>query len=120
MSNLDWLIASERARLAEGGAPGPAQPATVPHTKLPEEEPKDSAARDWNCYLRGIGRLLAEGHAGRWVVIHDAAIVGIWETEKEARAIAAARFLMRPVLIHQVQEREPILPAPTFLLRCRT
>ena len=91
---------------------------TLHHTQLPADPSDDPAARDWNCYLREAGRLITDGHEGRWVLIKGETIVGVWDTDEEARTAAAEQFLMEPVLIHQIREWEPALQPPTFLLQC--
>jgi hypothetical protein len=113
---LDWLVRAEQAR-----APAPhlrPEPDTIHYTDLPADPAETPAARDWNFYLRTVGRLLAEGHAGRWALIRGERVVGIWDTAAEARAAAADRFLMQPVLVHQVREREPVLRGPVSPRRC--
>lgn len=106
-------------------APSHCQEVTLPtpqsrvhYSELPRDPSDTPAARDWNHYLREVKRLLAEGHEGRWVLIHSETIVGIWESEEETRRIATERYLMEPVLIHQIREHEPLMRPPTFLLRC--
>jgi hypothetical protein len=68
--------------------------------------PKDASvgpiARKWNFYRREAGRLLAEGHEGKWLLVKGDAIIGIFDTEDEARAIALQKYLMQPCLIRQV------------------
>ena len=97
---------------------------TIHHTELPEDNRGDASARDWNFYRQEVGRLLAEGQEGRWVLIKGAKIIGIWESRDEAAALALERYLNEAVLIHQIQENEPILrvrgynlPWPTFSLQ---
>jgi hypothetical protein len=117
---LDWLVRNERDRQHDIAKHAPARPETLHHTELPEDTSGTPAARDWNCYLREAGRLIAEGHEGRWVLIKSAMIVGVWDTEEEARTVAAGQHLMEPILIHQIRECEPVLRAPTFHLRCHS
>jgi hypothetical protein len=52
---------------------------------------------------------LAEGHENRWVLIKGEEIIGIWDTEEDARAVALSKYLMQPCLIHQVRSREPLV-----------
>src|SRR5712671_3923260 len=60
------LQESERARRAP---PPPSQRQTIHYTELPEDASEGRIAGEWNFYRREIGRLLAEGHEGRWVLI---------------------------------------------------
>jgi hypothetical protein len=87
----------------------PDEPPTIPYTELPDGKVDSPIASEWNLYRREVGRLLAEGHENRWVLIKGEEIIGIWETEHEARAVALERYLMQPCLIQQIRSREPIV-----------
>jgi len=87
----------------------------IDSTALPEGKPDSPIRREWNTYRREVGRLLAEGHEGRYVLIKGEAIVGIWDTREEARAVAATRYLLEPHLIHPIRSREPLLRGPVNL-----
>src|SRR5262245_60921326 len=50
-----------------------AQQHMIPYTELPEDTSGGRGAREWNLYRREAGRLLAEGHEGRWVLIQGEA-----------------------------------------------
>jgi hypothetical protein len=99
---------------------GPGKRATIDYSELPEDTSDNPIARDWNCYRREVGRLLADGHEGKWVLIKGEEVVGIWATREEAKKVAVERFLMQPVLIRQVLRREPILRGPTLFRQCRS
>lgn len=88
---------------------------TIPHTELPEDTSDNPSADAWNLYRQEVGRMLAEGHGGRWVLIHGKEIVGIWGSRDEAKAVALERYLMQPVLIRQILSREPVLRGPSSL-----
>jgi hypothetical protein len=95
-------------------APGRADPgshdySTIPYTELPAGNPDSPLAADWNFYRREVGRLLALGHENRWVLIKGEVIVGIFDAEDDARAVALREFLLQPCLIHQVRRREPVV-----------
>jgi hypothetical protein len=94
------------------------QQQTIHYTELPEGSADSPIAREWNVYRREVGRLLAEGHEGKWVLIKGEEIIGIWDSRDEARAVALERYLMQPVLIHQVLTREPVLRGPIWLRPC--
>jgi hypothetical protein len=106
-------------RLHQNGGNGPrpasSQPSgssllgTIPYTELPEGPAGSPIATEWDFYRRTVGRLLAEGHEGRWLLIQKEDIVGLWDTEAEANAVRVARFAHQPVLMKQVLAREPIL-----------
>jgi hypothetical protein len=97
----------------------PLQPETIHYTELPEDTSGGPTAKEWNFYRREVGRLLAEGHEGKWVLIVGEEIIGMWDSWDEARAVALDRYLMKSVLIHQVRNREPVLRGP-FLRLCRS
>jgi hypothetical protein len=61
------------------------------------------------CYRREVGRLLAEGHEGKWVLVKGEAILGPFDTEEEALGVRAERFFGQPVLVQQILTREPVL-----------
>ena len=58
-------------------------------------------------YYREAGRLLAEDHAGHHVLIKGKEIIGLW-----GPARLVQEFLELAFLVHQVQEREPVLRNP--------
>jgi hypothetical protein len=93
--------------------PQPERP-TIHYTELPEDT-QGPIADEWNFYRREVGRLLAEGHEGKWVLIKGEKIIAIWDTEEQAHEAALQRYLMQPVLIHQVLTREPVFRGPSFL-----
>jgi hypothetical protein len=91
---------------------------TIPYTELPDCKPDSPLYREWNFYRREVGRLLAEGHEGRFVLIKGEEVIGIWDTEEETRAIALQKYLMQPCLIHQIRSREPLLRLSPRLWKC--
>jgi hypothetical protein len=101
--------AEERSSVEHLQQPGRSEPATIPYTQLPEARPDSPLAAEWNFYRQTIGRLLAEGHEGKWLLIKNEQIVGIWETQAEADTVRVQRFLMQPVLMKQILAREPML-----------
>jgi len=86
---------------------------TIIHwTELPEDTSGSPNAVDSNFYRSVVGRLLAEGHEGRWVLIKGEETIGIWDTREEAFAVADERFLLQPVLVRQILEWIPLLRLP--------
>jgi hypothetical protein len=65
--------------------------------------------REWDLYRREVGRLLAEGNEGKWILLADGQIVGIWETQEEALAVRIERFPLQSVLLRQILTWEPLL-----------
>ena len=62
----------------------------------------DGLAVEWEYYFRVVGRLLAEGNDGKWLLIKKEQIIGIWDTEEEAEAVRQERFASQPALAKQV------------------
>jgi len=85
----------------------PHEPLAIHYTELPSARADSPLASEWNLYRREAGCLLAEGHENRWVLIKGEEIIGIWDTEEDARGAALQKYLMQPCLIHQVRSREP-------------
>jgi hypothetical protein len=98
----------------------PPQRQTIHYTELPEDASESPIAREWNLYRREVGRLLAEGHEGKWLLVKGDAIIGIFDTEDEARAIALQKYLMEPCLIQQVRSREPLVRMSMRFWGCRS
>lgn len=96
----------------------PEKPATISYAELPEAKPGEPLFLEWNTYRREVGRLLAEGNEGRYVLIKGEEIIGIWPTREEAKTICLAKYLMQPALIHQIQSRERIIRGPQLVRRC--
>jgi hypothetical protein len=90
---------------------------TIPWNELPEDTSGQPQSTEWNFYRREVGRLLAEGHEGRWVLIKGEEIIGMWDTREEALVVANTRFLLQPVLVHQILSREPVVRGPLPLPR---
>jgi hypothetical protein len=87
---------------------------TIHYTELPPAQAGSPIAQEWETYRREVGRLLAEGHEGRTVLIKGDRIVGLFDTDDEARTAGANMFLLDSYLIQQVRTHEPLY----FHLRC--
>lgn len=87
----------------------PSEPGTVHYSELPAGEPDSPLFQEWNTYRQEAGRLLAEGNEGKFVLIKNDLIVGIFETWDQAREAGLERYLRSPFLVHQIQTRERIL-----------
>jgi len=58
-------------------------------------------------YLRELPRLLAEGHAGHYVLIKGDEIVGIWNAQEDAIEAGRERFGLEPIFVKKVDPRDP-------------
>ena len=79
-------------------------------TELPEDT--GPLATESSYYRREVGRLLAEGHEGQWILIRGEKIIGIWNTRAEAFAVADKRYALEPAFVKQILEWEPLLRLP--------
>jgi hypothetical protein len=86
---------------------------TIPWTEIPEDTSDGPLSTEWNFYRREVGRLLAEGHEGRWLLIKGEEIIGIWATREEAFAEQTARYPRVPSLVRQILAAEPLLRLST-------
>jgi hypothetical protein len=93
---------------------------TIPWNEIPEDTSGGPLATEWNFYRREVGRLLAEGHEGKWLLIKGEAIIGIWDRREDAFATASERYLFQPCLVRQILAAEPLLRLPTFMYRCHS
>jgi hypothetical protein len=82
---------------------------TIHYTELPADAPGSPLAAEWDLYRREVGRLLAQGHEDKWVLIKGEEIIGIFDTWDAARDEGLKRYLLQPMLVKQVLTREPIL-----------
>ena len=57
---------------------------TIHYTELPPMPLDEPQGVECEFYRREVGRLLAEGHEGRWVFIKGEEIIGIYDTREEA------------------------------------
>jgi hypothetical protein len=80
----------------------------VHYTELAPAAPTSLHAREWETYRREVGRLLAEGHAGQYVLIHGDEIVGFWATRNDALLEGFHRFHEGLFTIEQVTEWYPL------------
>jgi hypothetical protein len=117
----EHVVRAESARLLANppAPPPPVAPPTIHFSELPEAAPGSRGAADWNLYRREVGRLLAEGHEGRWVLIAGEEVVGLWDTEEEANRLRVERYLNRPVLMKQILTREPVVRCMWMLRQWR-
>lgn len=61
-------------------------------------------AAAWETYRREVGRLLAEGHAGKFVLIHGNEVIGLWDTFADANTEGERRFPGTVSLAYEVKE----------------
>jgi hypothetical protein len=81
----------------------------IPYTQLPAAKPGEALAEEWDTYRREVGRLLADGQDGRYVLIKGQDIIGIFETFDAAHWAGAQRYLGEPFFVHPIRAEEPYL-----------
>jgi hypothetical protein len=89
--------------------PPPKERPTIHYTELPPAKPGEELAEEWETYRREVGRLLAEGNEGRYILIKGSEIIGIWDDEEDALTTAYKMFPLQSFLIRRIQERERLL-----------
>jgi hypothetical protein len=107
-NQLIRLLVEQDRQIVEAPHPLPLpQLPTIHYTELAEAPPDSPIATEWNCYRREVGRLLAEGHEDKWVLIKGEQIVGIWDAQEQAHEMQLS--LAQPGMIKQILKREPVL-----------
>jgi hypothetical protein len=81
-------------------------PLTIHYTQLPPAPPGSSLAVEWDFYRREVGRLIAEGHEGRHVLIRGEQILGFFDRREAALEVAYDLYLGQAFLVHRIQTRE--------------
>ncbi len=102
-------VQGETQQIAEQRPTAAPERQTIHYTDLTDDISGGPIAREWNVYRREVGRLLAEGNEGKWLIIKGAEIEGIWDTEEEADQVRLQRFLGQDLLLKQILAREPVL-----------
>jgi hypothetical protein len=69
----------ERVRREGASIQPPAGPASIPCTDLPPARTDSPLFAEWNAYRREVGRLLAEGRQGQFVLIKAERIVALFD-----------------------------------------
>lgn len=90
-------------------APADAPAAGIHYTQLAPSEPGDVFFDEWNTYLQEVGGLLADGQAGRFMLIKGKQLLGVFDSWDTARITGLQRFLLEPFFVHEVRETEPHL-----------
>lgn len=85
---------------------------TIPWTELPPGEPGSALDAEWETYRREVGRLLAEGHEGKCVLVKGDSIIGVYDTWEEARQVGLGRYLLEAHMVRPILSREPLLRTP--------
>jgi hypothetical protein len=71
--------------------------------------------RDWATLQANLPALL-EKEEGRYVLIHDAQVVGAWDTQAEALEEGYRRFNLEAFLVHHIVAEEKPIFVPRGLI----
>jgi hypothetical protein len=91
---------------------------TIHHTQLPAARPGEVLSVEWNTYRREAARLLAEGQAGKFVLIKGSQLVSLYGTWDAAREAGLRLYLMEAFLVHEVRAEEPVLRIRGYSAPC--
>jgi hypothetical protein len=76
---------------------------TVPVQRLPQIPPGGPLAREWATYCREVGRLLADGHRGRYALVQGDDLIAVYGSHDAATAAGRDRFGAEPFLVLEIQ-----------------
>jgi len=86
----------------------PPDSATVHYTELPMLPPNNTFFHEWQTYRRDVANLIGDGFEGKWVVIKDGEIQGVFEDWKLGYLFGLDRNKQQTFLLHQIRTDEPI------------
>jgi hypothetical protein len=98
----------ERIRQAGEAPPGP-RPRPRQIEGLPDAEPDDPVAPEWDLFRQEVERLIAQGDKGRFAVVKVGHPITVWDTLRDA--LHAARLLhgQQMCLVQEIQRYLPPL-----------
>jgi hypothetical protein len=82
---------------------------TIHYTKLPASQGDKPGDVEYETYRREVGRLLAEGHEGKFALIKNDQVVGLYESFDAANVEGRKRWLWEAFCVKQLLTWEPIL-----------
>ena len=92
---------------------------TVHYSKLGKIDPKSRHYQEWNFYRREVGRLLAEGFEGKWLLIKGEEILECCDSPEEAQRTAQSHPESEAILVKQVLTFEPLYSVGYNRVLCR-
>ena len=90
----------------------------VHHSELGPYAPGAPTAVEWDVFRSQLGRMLADGRSGQFVLIDGESVVGYFPTFAEAFAAAGTTRHGDRAFIHEVEEYIPVLRSGYAML-CR-
>ncbi len=83
------------------GVPLPvSEPPTI---ELPEEPADPALAPEWRLFRQEVGRLLAEGELGRFVLVKAGHALTVWDTLGDAARAGRLLFGAGPCLVQEIR-----------------
>jgi hypothetical protein len=84
------------------------RPTKIHYSELRPSQREGEKDVEWETYRREVGRLIADGHESKWVLIKDDTIIGVFNTLEEVREEGYRRYFPERFLIHQIQTWERV------------
>ena len=81
----------------------------IHYTKLVEPSTDSPIYEEVKTFHRELPRLLAEGHEGKWALIHGKEVIGLFETLDDGYRAGREQFLFQPFIVQPVSEWQPML-----------
>jgi hypothetical protein len=96
------------AGIPEGTQPAPPASSTSSPPIIPSDlqEKVKPLQRELLTYFRELPRLLQAGEAGRHALIRGDAILGVWNTWRDAIQAGRERFGMEPICVKQIDPQD--------------
>ena len=64
--------------------------------------------REFDTYRRELPRLVREGHAVRWALIKEDAVISVWDTQRDVLQAGHERFALEPFAVKRIDPRDGI------------
>jgi hypothetical protein len=74
--------------------------------QLPPVTESELQRPEWQAFVRELPDLLAQGHQGRFALVHGDRVVSVWDTMRDAWQAGLERFGAVPLFIY------PVIPHP--------
>ena len=108
VKSMEQLELENLLRALDRNHSRPFERPTIHYTQIAEADVRWPQFREWNFYRREVGRFIAEGHEGDWVLIMGEEILGFWETWEEVNAYLRVRCRDESILLKQILTHEPL------------
>jgi hypothetical protein len=94
-------------------------PPTIHYSQMAPASGEGPIDREYETFRREVGRLLAEGHEGKWVLIKGDQIIGLYGSKDEALGAGYARFHQTGFFVDHILTNMPVVRLPwKYFLPC--